>query len=246
MSAMLPLNAGLPANNSARYDRLLSILGKSLDQSREKIAGDATRTIEESYGDMTSLFSSSEDGDDGVSTLVDLLLGKLDSVHDRLKSKALSGFSSSWSSSSSSSTTRLEEILRRRDIFRVLQKVETAIEGVKREEIEFKEAEAADQKSAREAIKLAKSTRESPTSRKKRRLLPAESIGYHAHQLKLEYRQSLVKELEEIEAENEKLEGELKDNWGEWEKRVGEVKITLETLGELGGGGEGGDDGAEN
>ena len=230
-SEQLGPNAGPPAYN---YNRLLSILAKSLTQSREKIASDAPQTIKESYGDMTSLFTSSEDGD-GVSSLVDLLLGKLDSVHDRFTSEKLTG---------SSSSTRLEKILQQQNIFQVLQKVETAIDEVGRGEREFNEAEVADKKSAREAIKMAKSTRMSPSG-KKRRVMPAESIGYHAHKLKMEYQQSLAKELEEIEEENEKLEGELKNKWGEWKKSVEGVKSALETMDELGSGGNGDDD-AEN
>ena len=50
-------------NNNTRYNRLLSILAKSLTQSREKVASDASQTIKESYGDMTSLFTSNEDSD---------------------------------------------------------------------------------------------------------------------------------------------------------------------------------------
>lgn len=241
MAAMLPRkrsapgqsgqsNANPPNGNATttRYDRLLSILTKSLTQSREKIASDAPRAIKESYGDMTSLFTSSEDGD-GVSTLVDLLLAKLDNVHDRFSSEKLSV------SGSSLRPTRLEKILGERNVRRMLEKVETAIEDVMTEEQKCEDAEAADKTSAREAIKRAKSTRVSPTSGKKRRVLPAESIGYHAHRLKLEYQQSLANELGEIEEENKTLEEELKRNWGEWKTAVEMVKSALETMGELAG-----------
>lgn len=216
-------------NTSTRYNRLLSILSKSLTQSREKVANDAPQTIKECYGDMTSLFTSNEDSD-GVSSLVDLLLGKLDSVHDRFNSEKLSG---------SSSTTRLEKLLQQQSIQEVLDKMERAINEVEKEEEEFNIAEEADKNSAREAIKLAKSSRISPTSGKKRRVMPAENITYHAYQLKLEYDESLKKELNDIEKENERLEEELKSKWEEWQRNVEGVKGALETMDKLGGGGEG-------
>ena len=75
--------SGTAAATSTRYDRLLSILSKSLSRSRDEIASDAPRSIEECYGEMTSLFTSSDDAD-GVTRLVDILLGKLDGANDRL------------------------------------------------------------------------------------------------------------------------------------------------------------------
>lgn len=211
-----------------KYNVLLSILSKSLIQSRERIASDAPQTIKESYGDMTSLFTSSEDSD-GVSSLVDLLLGKLDSVHDRFNSEKLS----------STSKTRLEKILKEQNIYHLLSRIESAIEEVEQEERAFTEADTADRESAREAIKLAKSTRLSPTTGKKRRVLPAESIGYHAHKMKLEYQASLTKELEEVERENEELEAELKNKWGEWQSGVEGIKSALGALNDMGNGKEG-------
>mmetsp|Transcript_1270 Transcript_1270/g.2699 ORF Transcript_1270/g.2699 Transcript_1270/m.2699 type:complete len:251 (+) Transcript_1270:128-880(+) len=218
-------------SDNTRYNRLISILAKSLTQSREKIASDAPQTIKDSYGDMTSLFTSSEDSD-GVSSLVDLLLGKLDSVHHRFMSEKLS-------SSSTSPLTRLEKPLQEQHIFQVLQKIEAAIDEVERNEREFNEVEETDKNSAKEAIKMARSTRISPSG-KKRRVLPAESIGFHAHKLKVEYQQSLTKELEEIEKENEKLEEGLKKKWGEWQTKIKEVKSALDMLDKLGGDSEGG------
>lgn len=175
---------------------------------------------------MTSLFTSSEDSD-GVSSLVDLLLGKLDSVHDRFNSEKSSGLTSSL--------TRLEKLLQQQNIFQILQKIEVAIDEVERNEQEFNEAEEADRSSARDAVKLAKSTRLSPSG-KKRRVLPAESIGYHAHKLKVEYQQSLMKDLGDVEKENGTLEQELKDKWEEWQRNVEGVKGAVDTLDELGEG----------
>ena len=230
-SSILPQkrsSASSSDQSTTLYDRLLSIVAKSLAQSREKIASEAPQTIKESYGEMTSLFTSSEDSD-GVSSLVDLLLGKLDSVHDRFNSEKLP------SGSSASSLTRLEKLLQQQNIFEVLQKIEMAISSVETEERQFAEAEEADKNSAKDAIKAAKSTRISPSG-KKRRVLPAESIGYHAHKLKSEYQQCLAKELEEVERENEKLEGELKSKWAEWQESVGGIKAALGALDEVGGG----------
>ena len=227
-SSILPQKRSASSSDqSTLYDRLLSIVAKSLSQSREKIASEAPQTIKESYGEMTSLFTSSEDSD-GVSSLVDLLLGKLDSVHDRFNSEKLP-------SGSSTSLTRLKKLLQQQNIFEVLQKIEMAISSVETEERQFAEAEEADKNSAKDAIKAAKSTRISPSG-KKRRVLPAESIGYHAHKLKSEYQQCLAKELEEVERENQKLEGDLKSKWVEWQESVGGIKAALGALDEVGGG----------
>ena len=112
--------------------------------------------------------------------------------------------------------------------------MEHAIDEVETEEREFNEAEEADKNSARDAIKLAKSSRISPSGGKKRRVMPAESIGYHAHKLKLEYQQSLLQELENIEKENDMLEEELKSKWKGWQSNVEGVKDALDTLDTLG------------
>ena len=64
--------------------------------------------------------------------------------------------------------------------------------------------------------------------------MPAESIGYHAHKLKLEYQQSLLQELENIEKENDMLEEELKSKWEGWQNNVEGVKDALDTLDTLG------------
>ncbi|KAL9188088.1 hypothetical protein ACHAXT_006466 [Thalassiosira profunda] len=216
-----PGNGG---GDSALYRSLLSIVAKSLAASRQKVADGAPATIRESYGDMTSLFTSGEDGG-GVSSLVDLLLGKLDSVHDR------------FSPESASAPSKLEELLQKQDILPVLCKIEAAVAAVEKEERDFAAAEEADRQSAKEAIKLAKSTKVEPDG-KKRRVMPAESIGYHAHKLKAEYQASLAKELEEVQRENATLEGELKEKWGEWEAGLAGVKGALASMETLGGGGD--------
>lgn len=176
---------------------------------------------------MTSLFTSSED-DDGVSSLVDLMLGKLDSMSYRLLNEKVG--SSSDGSSSLPPSTRLQKILEQQNIFQLLEKLESATNQVKREEQEFNDAEVYDKTSAREAIKLAKCTKVSPSIQKKRRVLPAESIGYHSHKLKLEYQQSLLQKLKDVENENKALEEQLKNNLVEWKLNVEGVKTALETM----------------
>lgn len=216
-------NARNAKNGSRGYDTLLSIVDKALTSSREKIARDAPHIIKESYGDLTSLFTSSDDSD-GISRLVDLLLGKLDSVHDRFGSER----------SPSTSLTQLEELLQQQNILEVLQKVESAVDEVENAERKFNEADAADKHLAKEAIKLAKTSRMSPSG-KKRRVLPAESIGYQAYRLKLEYQQSLARELKEVEEENEKLESELQSGWTMWGENAEGVRSALNVMETLGG-----------
>ena len=225
--------SGTAAVTSTRYDRLLSILSKSLSRSRDEIASDAPRSIEECYGEMTSLFTSSDDGD-GVTRLVDILLGKLDGAHDRLGPDLRR--SSSASTTSSTSTTQIEALLERRDIRRSLRRIEDAIAGIEADERDFEEADAADRDSAKDAIRAARSSRASPTSGKRRRILPHESIGMRAYGMKLEYQRSLESELGEIEGENRSLERELEDGWGEWRGVVEEVKAALDVMEKSGGG----------
>lgn len=233
MSSILPQKrsaVGPPTdsnnNTNTRYNRLLSILTKALTQSREKVASEASQTIKESYGDMTSLFTSAEDSD-GVSSLVDLLLGKLDVVHDRFNSEK-----TATSSTSSEKMTQLDKILHDQHIQEILTKLEVAISTVEAEEEAFKTAEETDKKLTKDAIKLAKvSTRiTSPTTNKRTKISPGESIGYTAYQMKLDYQNTLLKELDSIEKENELLEGELKNMWVEWQDNVEKVKGSLVTL----------------
>eukprot|EP00984_Skeletonema_dohrnii_P029432 scaffold20041_cov72-Skeletonema_dohrnii-CCMP3373.AAC.1 len=126
---------------SQRYTKLLSVLTKSLQQSRDKVESEAAHLIKEIYGDMTSLFTTGED-DDGVTQLVELLLGKLDTVHDRFNDEK---------SSSSNNMTKLETILKEQQIQQLLQRVEIAIERVETDEQNFQQDEAADKQSAEEA-----------------------------------------------------------------------------------------------
>ena len=231
--------AAASSTSSKRFDRLLTILSKSLTRSRDDVASDAPHTIEECYGEKLSLFTSSDDGD-GVTRLVDILLGKLDGAHDKL-GPDLRKFtsSSSTTASSSASSTQFEKLLHRQDIQQTLQRIEDAINTVEAEEREFEETEAADRDSAKDAIKAARMSKMSPNSGKRKRIQPADSLRIRAYAMKLEYQQSLVEELDEIEKEKTRMEKELQEGWEEWGKAVEDVKTALDVMEKLG---EGGDD----
>ena len=215
------------------------ILSKSLTRSRDYVASDAPHTIEECYGEMTSLFTSSDDGD-GVTRLVDILLGKLDGAHDKLGPDLRKSTSiSSTASSSSSLSTQFEKLLHRQDIQQILQRIEDAIDAVEADELDFDETEAADRDSAKDAIKAARMSRTSPNSGKRKRVQPADSLRIRAYAMKSEYQQSLAEELEEIEREKAQMEKELQEGWEEWGKVVEEVQLALDVMEKLG---EGGDD----
>jgi len=205
------------SSNSQRYTRLLSILTKSLQQSRDKVESEAPQLIKEIYGDMTSLFTTGEDKD-GVTQLVDLLLGKLDTVHDRFNVDK---------SSSNNNMTELESLLEQHHILQLLQRVETAIENVETEEQNFQREEDADKKSAEEAVKKAHTLRVDNVAGKLRKISPDSFAGYHTHKMKEEYLDSLQKELEEVTKENEETEKALKEKWEEWQKNLGDVKGAL-------------------
>eukprot|EP00577_Skeletonema_sp_RCC1716_P022129 CAMPEP_0113409244 /NCGR_PEP_ID=MMETSP0013_2-20120614/21043_1 /TAXON_ID=2843 ORGANISM="Skeletonema costatum, Strain 1716" /NCGR_SAMPLE_ID=MMETSP0013_2 /ASSEMBLY_ACC=CAM_ASM_000158 /LENGTH=222 /DNA_ID=CAMNT_0000295347 /DNA_START=30 /DNA_END=694 /DNA_ORIENTATION=- /assembly_acc=CAM_ASM_000158 len=197
--------------NSQRYTKLLSVLTKSLQQSRDKVESEAAHLIKEIYGDMTSLFTTGED-DDGVTQLVDLLLGKLDTVHDRFNVEK---------SSSSSNMTKLDSILEEQQIQQLLQRVETAIERVEMDEQNFQQDEAADKQSAEEAVKQAHTLRVDSVAGKLRKMTADQFAGYHSHKKKEEYLESLQKELGEVTKENDEMEAALVEKWEEWQKNLG-------------------------
>ena len=228
--------AAASSTSSKRFDRLLTILSKSLTRSRDDVASDAPHTIEECYGEKLSLFTSSDDGD-GVTRLVDILLGKLDGAHDKL-GPDLRKFTSSSSTTASSSATQFEKLLHRQDIQQTLQRIEDAINTVEAEEREFEATEAADRDSAKDAIKAARMSRMSPNSGKRKRIQPADSLRIRAYAMKLEYQQSLVEELDEIEKEKTRMEKELQEGWEEWGKVVEDVKTVLDVMEKLGVGGD--------
>ena len=147
--------------------------------------------------------------------------------------------SSSTTASSSASSTQFEKLLHRQDIQQTLQRIEDAINTVEAEEREFEATEAADRDSAKDAIKAARMSRMSPNSGKRKRIQPADSLRIRAYAMKLEYQQSLVEELEEIEKEKTRMEKELQEGWEEWGKAVEDVKTALDVMEKLG---EGGDD----
>ena len=149
------------SSSSQRYTKLLSVLTKSLQQSRDKIESNAAPLIKEIYGDMTSLFTTGDDDDNGsdggVTQLVDLLLGKLDTVHDRFtvdKSEVHNN-----NNNNNNSMTKLESILEQQQIQQLLQSVESAIARVDMDELNFQQEEAADKLSAEEAVQKAHTLR---------------------------------------------------------------------------------------
>ena len=214
-----------PDTYSQRYTRLLSVLSKSLQQSRDKVEADAPQFIKDVYGDMTSLFTTGEDND-GVTQLVNLLLGKLDSVHDRFSVEP---------SSSASNETQLEKLLRQHHILQLLQRVETAVDKVEKDEREFQQNEEADKKSAEHAIKKARTARHNVVEGKLRAItIDAQKFtDYHTYKMKEEYLDSLKKELEEVGEEIKEMDVALKARWEEWQKNLGDVKGALELLQQL-------------
>lgn len=190
---------------------------------------------------MTSLFTTGDnDNDDGVTQLVDLLLGKLDTVHDRFhvdKSELLPN---------NTNGTKLESILEQQQIQQLLLHVESAIERVERDELNFQQEEAKDKLSAEEAVHKAHTTRTVAVensgnsgegkSFKLRKMSAEQFVGYHSHKMKETYLESLQKELKKVERENEEMEGVLKERWEEWQENLGEVKGVLGLLMQLGNG----------
>lgn len=191
---------------------------------------------------MTSLFTTGDDdNDDGVTQLVDLLLGKLDTVHDRFivdKSELVVN-----NNNTNVNVTKLESILEQQQIQQLLQRVEWAIERVEMDELNFQQEEAADKLSAEEAVHKAHTLRTVETSSsssssegklKLRKMSAEQFVGYHSHKMKETYLESLQNELEDVSKENEEMEGVLKEKWDEWQKNLGEVKGVLGLLQQLG------------
>ncbi|EED91359.1 predicted protein [Thalassiosira pseudonana CCMP1335] len=235
MSDILPQKRSKPdapsTNNDTRYNRLLSVLQKSLSASRERIESDASTTILQSYGDLTAYFSQEgEDDNNGVDKLVEVLLTKLDKVHERFQAENAKG----------KDVPPLELLLKEKQIMQLLGNVESSIAFVEKEEAEFKAADEQDKQSARTAVNMAKVTKVgiSPKSgkEKKRRLLPGEYIGYHAYQMKLDHKALLEKELLELEKENDVMEGELRREWEGWNEGVKNLEGVLGVFGKLGEG----------
>jgi len=203
------------SDSSQRYNRLLSILNKSFSQSRTKIESDGPALIKEVYGDMTSLFGGDNDNDnndDGVTQLVNLLLGKLDTVHDRFKDET------------TTSVNNMDKLLSQHHIQPLLSRVEMAIDKVEKDDEEFNRVEEADKKSALAAVE---SARTGGSNAQK-------FTEYYTYQLKQEYLNMLQGELDTVTSDNEKMDNELQEKWGEWMENLKEVKSALELLTQLG------------
>lgn len=222
-----PSSTSTSDSNSQRYARLQSILTKSLQQSRDKVESEAAQLIKEIYGDMTSLFTTGDDND-GVTQLVNLLLGKLDTVHDRFN------VDKSSDDDDNKSRTKLESLLEQHHILPLLQRVESAIERVETDESTFQQMEDADKQSAWDALKQAQSYKVDNVTGKKRKINPDIFAGYHSNKMKEEYLDSLKEELEGVTKENDEMDGALKEKWEEWQKNLGDVKGALEVLQQLG------------
>ncbi|KAL7481482.1 hypothetical protein ACHAW6_007163 [Cyclotella cf. meneghiniana] len=227
MSATDPPDEPSPAPPPSRYALLLSILQKSLTRTRDRISTEASASILSAYGDVSSFFATDADPT-GIDTLANLLLSRVDTVHERFAESSVDG---------SSSRTPLEALLRDRGIEELLGRVENSIRGVDEEECSARVREEMDKQSAREAISMARTSQicNSPSSgeERKRRLLPGEYIGYHAYKLKLEHKESLVRQLEEIEKENDEMVGEMERLWDEWKRRVEELEGVVGVWGDM-------------
>jgi hypothetical protein len=203
-------------SSSQRYNRLLSILNKSFSQSRTKIESDGPALIKEVYGDMTSLFGGDNDNDnddDGTTQLVNLLLGKLDTVHDRFKDET------------TTSVNNMEKLLSQHHIQSLLLRVENAIDKVEKADEEFNRVEEADKKSVLAAVESARTGSGSNAQK---------FTEYYTYQLKQEYLTMLQGELDTVTSDNEKMDKELQEKWGEWMEDLKEVKNALALLTQLG------------
>mmetsp|Transcript_32992 Transcript_32992/g.63396 ORF Transcript_32992/g.63396 Transcript_32992/m.63396 type:complete len:124 (+) Transcript_32992:603-974(+) len=101
-----------------------------------------------------------------------------------------------------------------------------------------KKKETGDSQSAKEAIDMARLpvslTNQNGGSKGKRKLvLPAELLGYHAYQLKLQHHQKLLREISELKEGNDKGEQNLTNKWEEWNGKVAKVKYVVDVLDKL-------------
>ena len=130
----------------------------------------------------------------------------------------------------------LDEILKRHDIYSLLNKLEASIAHVDREDAEFAQRDEADKSSALHAIAVAKTQKISSVDGRdrKKRILPGEYIGYHAYKLKLGHRDKLRGELEEVERENDAMEKELSELLAGWKESVEELEGVLGKMDEIG------------
>jgi hypothetical protein len=201
---------------SDRSSLLLTALSKSLNQTRSRVSDKAPSSISEAYGDVASFFASDEDAT-GVETLVNLLLSKIDKINEDAEGS-------------------LDDILKRHDIYTLLERIDASIAHVDKEASEFAEKDEADKKSALNAIAQAKTQKIANVDGrdKKKRVLPGEYIGYHAYKLKLEHKAKLQQELEEMEKENDEKEKELEDMWESWNTGVVSLEGVLSKMDELG------------
>ena len=130
----------------------------------------------------------------------------------------------------------LHELLKSHDLYSLLEKVEASIAAVDKSQSDFTARDEAEKQSTVEAINHAKISRvENVQGRdKKKRVLPGEYIGYHAYKLKLEHKDKLEKELEELQRENDEMNKELSELWSGWNGAVKDLEGMLEKMDEMG------------
>ena len=200
-----------------RSSLLLTTLSKSLSDTRSRISTSAPATVREAYSDVASFFSSDED-DSGVNTLVSLLLSKIDKINECTEAS-------------------LDDLLKQHEIYSLLQRVEDSINHVDAQQKEFEEKDEADRASTLAAISSAKTQQVTTSSvdekEKKKRIYPGEYIGYHAYKLKEGHKMTLMKELEEMEKENDEMEKRLEQMWKGWNESVKELEGVVGKMGEM-------------
>lgn len=198
-----------------RSHLLQTAFSKSLNTTRSRIVNSAPTTISTAYGDVTSFFAGDDDTT-GVDTLVNLLLSKIDKIHEI-------------------SEGDFAQLSNEYGIVSLLDKVEASIAEVDRQTDQFETRDLADKESTMTAIASAKTQRIAIVDgrEKKKRVLPGEFIGYHAYRSKMDYKNKLEMELKEMERENDEREKELRELWNGWKESVDEFEGVLGKMEEM-------------
>lgn len=133
MTSKVPLttitNGG--RSDSIRYQRLLSVLEKALQTSRQKF--DAEAAIREVYGDDAAIFGD----DDNNGMLRSVLDSMLESVHDKV-------------------STQMKTFLQEKDVEKQLSLLDAIIFKLEQQDADREKAESRDKHSARQALEDAK------------------------------------------------------------------------------------------
>ena len=135
-----------------------------------------------------------------------------------------------------STEASLDDVLKQHEIYSLLQRVEDSIHHVDSQQKEFEEKDEADRTATLAAISSAKTqqvTTSAEEKEKKRRVYPGEYIGYHAYKLKQGHKTTLMKELEDMEKENDEMEKRLEEMWRGWNENVEELEGAVGKMGEM-------------